>query len=215
MPRRKPKAFLRGFGEKSADNIVSEIAERKKIGLERFIYSLGILHIGAETAVLLAQQLKIKPTARRLGLLGNHEIRIKDLIGQAQKWTFENLQTIRDIGPRVAQSIYDWFHNSRNIKFLEKLERVGVKLQSAKRQALSDEFRGLTFVLTGVLRSMSRDEAKAKIRELEGHISESVSRKTDFVVAGSEPGSKYEKAKELKVKILSEQEFLKMLKKIE
>lgn len=195
-------AVLKRFGEKSAENIIREIGGKKTISLPRFIYSLGILHIGEETALLLAKQLRIK----------NLELKIKDIIKITQNFSLEELQKIQDIGPKVAQSVYNWFHNEKNIKFLEKLEKVGIVIESSKQQVVGSKLKGKTFVLTGSLESMSRDEAKEKIRELGGDISESVSKKTDYVIAGNEPGSKYEKGKKLGVKILTEKELLEMLK---
>ncbi len=202
-------AVLKRFGEKSAKNIVREISEHKKISLPRFIYSLGILHVGEETALLLAKQFRIPclPAGRQ-----NSEFRINDFIKQAQKWNLEDLQNIRDIGPKVAQSIYDWFREKKNIKFLEKLEKVGIKIENYKLQTTNYKLKGKTFVLTGSLEIMSRNEVKEKIRELGGDVSESVSKKTDYVVAGNEPGLKYEKAKQLGIKILTEKEFLIMIK---
>ncbi len=140
------------------------------------------------------------------------ELKIKDIVFQSKKWTIEELQEIRDIGPKVAESIYEWFRNERNIKFLEKLDKVCVKIEISKFQSLKVlSLKGKNFVLTGSLDSISRERAKEKIRELGGEISESVSKKTDYVVAGIEPGSKYKRAKELNIAILNEQEFLKMI----
>ena len=194
-------AVLERFGEKSAQNIVREIQAKKIIELHRFIYSLGILHVGEETALLLADKFQIS----------NSKIQIKDFIKQAQKWTIEELQQIPDIGPKVSQSIYDWFHNKRNIEFLNKLEKVGVQITNYKLQITNYKLKGKVFVLTGTLSSMSREQAKEKIRELGGEVSETVSKKTDYVVVGENPGSKYEKAKKLNIKILNEKEFLKLI----
>ena len=126
----------------------------------------------------------------------------------------EKLQNIQDIGPVVAKSIHNWFHNERNVEFLKKLEKVGIKIKipSYKLKDISYKLKNKTFVLTGSLESMTRDATKEKIRSLGGDISESVSKKTDYVIAGGEPGSKYERAKKLGVKILNEQEFLNMAK---
>ncbi len=194
---------LERFGEKSAENIVTEAAAKKKITLPRFIYSLGILHVGEETANLLAQgisnfQLPItKPT---------------DVAKTLNKFSIEDLQKFRDIGPIVAKSIYDWFRELRNLKLLERLEKVGVKIESLKLKMENGKLRNKIFVLTGQLESISREQAKEKIRALGGNISESVSKKTSFVVMGSEPGSKLEKAKKLGVKTIVEKELLTMLK---
>ncbi len=117
-----------------------------------------------------------------------------------------------DIGPAVSGSIYKWFKDKRNIGLLESLNGVGITFEKQKAVRGAGKFVGKSFVLTGSLQSMSRDEAKNKIRVLGGDVSESVSKNTDYVVAGSEPGSKYEDAKNLGVKILDERIFSAMLK---
>ena len=196
-------AVLPRFGEKSARNIIAEIKSKKNISLPRFIYSLGILHVGEETSRLLAGKFRIQ----------DMKLKMKDIILQSKKWTIEELQEIRDIGPKVAESIYSWFHNERNIKFLEKLDKVGVKIEIQKIQNLKVlSLKGKSFVLTGYLDSISREQAKEKIREAGGEVSELVSKKTDYIVAGAEPGSKYEKAVKLGIEILSEKQFFDLLK---
>ncbi len=193
-------AGLERFGDKSANNLVNEIEKKKKVSLERFIYSLGILHVGEQTAEVLA----------RKATLGN-KIGINELSKTFRNISLEEWQEIPDIGPKVAKSIYDWFREDRNLRFLERLEKVGVKLEVNQRKR-SSKFADKTFVLTGSLDSMSRDMAKERIKEFGGNVSESVSKKTDYVVAGSDPGSKFDKANQLGVKTLSEREFLDMLK---
>jgi DNA ligase (NAD+) len=196
-------AVLERFGEKSAQNIINEVKLRKIITLPRFINALGIFHVGEETALLLAKKVSsIKYQVSRPAQVSNI---LKNL-------SLEELEQIPDVGPKVSQSIYDWFHDEKNIKFLEKLEKAGVEIESVKLQASSFKLKGKIFVLTGILESMSREQAKEKIRSLGGDISESISKNTDYVVVGSEPGSKLEKAKQLGVKIISEAEFLVMLK---
>ena len=196
-------AVLPRFGEKSARNIIAEIKSKKNISLPRFIYSLGILHVGEETSRLLAGKFRIQ----------DMKLKMKDIILQSKKWTIEELQEIRDIGPKVAESIYSWFHNERNIKFLEKLDKVGVKIEIQKIQNLKVlSLKGKSFVLTGYLDSISREQAKEKIREAGGEVSELVSKKTDYIVAGAEPGSKYEKAVKLRIEILNEKQFFDLLK---
>jgi len=128
--------------------------------------------------------------------------------------SLEELQKIVDVGPVVAKSIYEFFQEKRNCKFIEKLKKVGVEIESQKSKVKSQKLKGLTFVLTGSLETMTREEAKEKIRILGGEISESVSKKTDFVICGKEPGSKLEKAKQLGLKMLNEQDFLKLLKSL-
>ena len=127
------------------------------------------------------------------------------------KITLEELQRIEGIGEVVGKSIYDWFKDKNNVEFLEILRDGGVTL-SKKSEVRSQKLRGKVFVLTGTMAGLTREEAKDKIRELGGDVSASVSKNTDYVVAGSEPGSKYDKAKKLGVKIIDEKKFLEMLK---
>lgn len=197
--------LLERFAEKSASNLVESINKSKKISLRRFLYGLGILHVGEETAFILSQQLanKIKVESGAL--------KIRQIFKFFFNLSIDDLQEMPDIGPKVAQSIYDWFHDKTNTEFLEKLDKVGIMVIVEKRQIGSDKLKGLTFVLTGELESISRDAAKDKIRHLGGDMSESVSKKTSYVIVGKNPGSKYDKAKKLGVNILEEREFLKML----
>ena len=139
-------------------------------------------------------------------------IAIEDILKVFQKLSLDDLQWAPDVGPKVAQSIYDWFREPRNVKFVERLEKAGVEVEAEPRMPKTGHLAGKTFVLTGSLASMSREAAKEKMRDLGGDASESVSKKTDYVVAGTDPGSKYEKAKKLGVKILDEEEFLKLIK---
>jgi len=122
----------------------------------------------------------------------------------------EYLQSIKDIGPVAAQSIYDWFRQKQNIMFLEKLGKVGITIKNYQLPTTNYKLSGKTFVLTGSLTNLTREEAKEKIRNLGGKVSEAVSKKTDFVVVGREPGAKLEQAKKMGVKIISDKEFLKM-----
>ena len=195
-------SVLEGFGEKSAENIVNEIADKNKVELPRFIFSLGILHVGEETALLLARQVQwnIK------------EITPRHFLDAYQKFSPEKLESIADIGPVVSKSIYGWLHRDRHVRLLYKLEDVGVKIL-VKASALVPSFAGQIFVLTGALGSMTRDEAKEQIRNRGGEMSSSVSQKTAYVIAGKDPGSKYDKAREIGVPILSEVDFLKLLEK--
>jgi len=193
-------AVLERFGEKSAQNIIQEIEAKKTVLLSHFIYSLGILHVGEETALLLA---------KKIGAVKS----ISDLISKVQKLSLEEIQTIPDVGPKVAESIYNWFHTKQNIELLKKLEKNGVKIlnQETVTKIQTQKLKGLVFVFTGTLSKFTRDEAKDKVRSLGGDVSESVSSKTSYVVCGENPGSKYQKAKELGVKIIGENEFLKLI----
>jgi len=192
LPRRKSKAFLRGFAEKSASNLIKAIKDSKKISLPRFIYSLGIRNVGEETAQDLAEQ------------FGTFE--------KFQKTDLEELEKMKDIGPVVAKSIRSWFSTKENKELLKKFKKVGVKIISQKSKVKNQKLRGLAFVLTGALKSMNREEAKKKIRALGGDVSSSVSKETDYLVVGENPGSKYNKAKKLGVKLINEEEFLKIIK---
>lgn len=182
---------LERFATKSAGNLVKAISQRRRIPLSRFILSLGIRHVGEETAIDLA----------------NHFGSIEKI----KKANQEDLEKVKDIGPIMAESIAQWFKDKQNLKLLEKFKKAGVKIirpAEHRYQPLAEKI----FVLTGELKSMTRDEAKEKIRSLGGDVSNSVSKKTDYVVVGQEPGSKYDEAKRLGIKILDESEFLKLIK---
>ncbi len=185
-------APLERFAEKSSQNLIESIHQSKKISLARFIYALGIRHAGEETAVDLA---------KHFGSL--------EKLATASPADFESLP---DVGGVMAQSIWQYFNASANKKFLAELHQAGVEVLKQEIAKTSAKLAGQTFVLTGSLESLSRDSAKAKIRSAGGEISESVSKKTAYVIVGSEPGSKHEKAKKLGVKILTEAEFLDLLR---
>jgi DNA ligase (NAD+) len=185
------KADLSGlerFGEKSADNIISSIQIHKKVSLWRFIYALGIVHVGEQTA---------QDLANHFGSL--------DKIMKASDFEINNLV---NIGPVVSKSIYEYFKDKANLHFINKLIENGVSIYYEKTKSL--KLSGKTFVLTGTLSNMSRDGAKKKITENGGSVSSSVSSNTTYVVAGDKPGSKYDDAKKLGVKIINEEEFLKI-----
>lgn len=194
---------LERFAETSAKKLVESIQSREKISLEKFIFSLGIPHIGEEGAVDLSKILSAEKTIKSPD----------DLLAAASTFKPEDWEKIKDIGPVVAKSLYDWFHNAQNSALLDKFSQAGVIIEIKRfKAAKTAKLKDLTFVLTGELSTLSRGEAKEKIRELGGDVSESVSKKTSYVVAGENPGSKYEKAKQLSVKILNEKEFLAILK---
>jgi len=176
------------FAEKSVDNLLSSIEKAKNTTLPRLIISLSIPQVGEETAYLLAQNFQFS-------------------IFNFRKATKEELEKIEGVGPIVAQSIFDWFKDRENTKTLNRLLKH-ITINSGQKLTVNNrKFSGRTFVLTGTLAGMSRDEAKEKIRALGGNVSNSVSKETDYVVAGENPGSKYERALELDVKILDENEF--------
>ena len=184
-------APLERFGEKSAENIIEEINLKKKIPFSKFIWALGILHIGEETARDLA----------------DHFGTLEKLKGAAP----EEVSEIENIGPAVSRSLYDYFQDKNNLKFMEKLQKNGIIIESHKPKTKNHKLAGLTFVLTGSLSDMSRELAKEKIISLGGKVSSSVSKNTSYVVAGIDPGSKLTNAQKLGVKVLSEREFLGML----
>ena len=193
---------LERFADKSASNLLSAIEQRRQVTLARLIYALGIRHVGEETAILLAQEI-IHQHSRVHA--------ISDLIAFCYRQPREFWQNIFTVGPVVGESFYKWFGRTDNINLLKKLEKLGVRLKH-EAQSANKKLVGKKFVLTGTLNSFSRDAAKAKIRELGGEVSESVSKKTDFVVVGAEPGEKYEQAQKLGVKIIREKEFLDLIK---
>jgi len=186
---------LERFAEKSAKNLIEAIQKSKKISLIRFIYSLGIRYVGEETAISLA------------GYFGS--------IDKLKKASKEDLEKVPDIGEKVSESVYNWFQTKQNQKFINDLLRVGVKVEKPalyQTKGSGAKLKGKTFVLTGFLESMSRLEAERKVRLLGGHPSSSISKQTDYLLVGSEPGSKLEKAKKLGVKTINEKEFLEMIK---
>jgi DNA ligase (NAD+) len=183
---------LEGFGDVSAQKLVAEIQTKKHITLSRFILGLGIRNVGEETA---------RDLAMHLGTL-------ERFIAATE----EQLLAIPQIGGVVAQSILSWLAESHHQELLADYKTVGVQVSSLILRSQEDLFlREKTFVLTGTLSAMSREEAKEKIRTLGGTVSESVSKKTSYVVVGDDAGSKERKAKELGVTILSEEAFLRML----
>ncbi|MFH1036579.1 MAG: NAD-dependent DNA ligase LigA [Patescibacteria group bacterium] len=183
--------FLERFGEKSAQNLILAIQSKKKISLARFIYTLGIRNVGEETAKDLAGKF--------------------ESIEKIEKVSFDDLQNVADVGPVVSKSIHDFLHEPRNLRFINKLKNVGVKIISEKKPEYQP-LEGISFVLTGTLETMSREAAKEKINLLGGDVNKSISRNTNFLVAGKEPGTKFEKAKKLGVKIMDEREFSKIIK---
>lgn len=183
---------LERFAEKSAENLIVAIAEAKLVTLPRFIFGLGIHHVGEETALALAQHF--------------------GTLQKIQSSSLEDLQLVPDIGPRVASSLFEFLNDKNNQELISDLQEVGVKIKEQEKSNKEQKFSGKTFVITGSLDTMSRDEAKEKIRALGGSVSESVSKKTSFVVVGAEPGSKYDKAQKLGVEILDEAQFLKLIK---
>jgi len=196
---------LERYGEKKADNIIKIIAARRELTLARFIYSLGIRHVGEETADLLASLIKNDLLRQR------NKLSLAELTKYFQKLTLESLEKLADVGPIVSQSIYDFWRQTANLELLKKFEKNGLSLAVPGFEKNIQKLINKNFVLTGTLNSLTRDEAKARIKALGGKVKESVSQETDYVVVGSEPGSKYKQAQQLGVRILTEEEFLKII----
>ncbi len=194
---------LERFAEKSADNLITAISASKKISLEKFIYALGIIHIGEETA---------RDFAKYFVTLG--KIRTPaDLFMIAHARTAEDLEQIPHIGKKVSQSVITYFHTPFTQKLLQKMTDAGIIIESPKRSSIVQSLAGQSFVLTGELVSLTRDEAKEKIRERGGDVQSAVSAKINAIIVGLSPGSKYDKAKKLGVKIINEEKFLALLRK--
>ncbi|MFA5925585.1 MAG: NAD-dependent DNA ligase LigA [Parcubacteria group bacterium] len=197
---------LERFAEKSADNLVKAINKSKKIEFPKFLYALGIRHVGEETAVLVSRNLEC--------ITHNAKLKnISDLLDNFSGAKLEDWLRIKGIGEKSAKSLVEWFNSGENKKLLEKMDKLGVQMVMPTFHVSRSTFQDKSFVLTGELRSMTRDEAKEKIRVLGGDISSSVSKNTSYVIVGKNPGSKYDKAKTLGVKTLDEGEFLDILKK--
>lgn len=179
------------MGDKLAENLLGAIAASRERELARFIFALGIRNVGEHTAKLLA------------AAFGS----IEALAGATE----EELLAIREIGPQVAESIRTFFHNPENRNVVERLFAAGVR-PSVAEKTVGGRFTGKTFVFTGALSRFTRDEAKRLVEGQGGHAAGSVSKKTDYVVAGEEAGSKLDKARQLGVRVISEEEFLELLK---
>jgi len=181
---------LERMGRKSAQNVLDEIEASKKLPLERVIYGLGIRFVGERTAQFLAEH---------FGSM--------DALMQA---SLEQLEEVNEVGPRIAASIREFLDEPKNRELVEELRKAGLQFQGKKRER-GTSLAGKTFVLTGTLANYSRDQAKKMIEDAGGRVSGSVSRKTDYVVAGADAGSKLEKARELGVKVVDERGMLELV----
>ena len=184
-------AGLERMAEKSAQNLLRELEASKKNSLARLIYALGIQFVGERTGQLLAE----------------HFSSLEELAAAKG----EELEQVPEVGPKVAASIVEFFSEPANRQLIKKLAKVGVRPTAEKREVKSDKFAGKSFVFTGGLANRTREEAGAIVQQHGGKVSGSVSKKTNYVVVGADPGSKYDKAKELGVTILSEGEFEKLV----
>jgi DNA ligase (NAD+) len=185
-------AALERMGEKSARNFLDALEASKQRDLWRLLFGLGILHVGAGVA---------KALARRFASLDDIAAACPEQLLQAE-----------DVGEVIAASVFQWFNDPEHRKLIDRLRQAGLNFQSSTHQARAagGKLAGKTFVLTGTLPTLSREEATAKIEALGGKVSSSVSKKTDYVLAGEEAGSKLEKAQKLGVPIIDEAAFLQL-----
>ena len=182
--------LLEGYGEKSVENLLLEIEESKKNSLERLLFALGIRHVGLKTATILARKF----------------LNIDNLM----KASLEELSDIPDIGDIIAKSVKDYFANLNNLALIQELKNLNVNMTYLGKVVDNEKIKNKSFVITGTL-NIKRDDLKDKIITNGGKVIESVSRKTDYLILGENPGSKYEKAKNLNIPILNEKEILEML----
>lgn len=189
--RRNDLIQLEGYGEKSIDNLLEAIEESKSQNFERVIFALGIKHVGAGVAKVLARSFKN--------------------MNEIMKATKEELQKIHEVGETISDSIINFFADKNNVNLVKDLKNFGLQFES-KQKSTASKLSRKNFVITGTLSSMTRDEAKKQIEALGGRVTERVSSKTSFLIAGENPGSKLEKAAKLKIEILKEEDFLTLLK---
>jgi DNA ligase (NAD+) len=183
---------LEGFAEKSATQLIEGLEKSKKAPLGRFLIGLGIRHVGAHVAKVLASHYG--------SLLA------------IQNATKENLQAIHEIGPEIAASVESFFQEKRNLSVIHHMKELGVRVQETPKssEGQGQFLSGKIFVLTGTLEGMTREEAKQKIESVGGRVTSSVSKQTDYVIAGKDPGSKFDNARKLGVTILNEEDFSKL-----
>jgi len=182
---------LPGFADKAAQNLLDSIEKSKERSLDRFIYALGIPNVGEHMAKVLAERFKTLDA-----LMNAREI---------------ELLSIHEVGPETAKSVYNFFREERNREEIERLREVGVKATFARMEKKEGILKGKVFVFTGALKEFTRSEAKRIVEELGGTVASSVSRNVDYVVVGENPGSKYDKAKKLGIKMINEEEFKKLI----
>ncbi|MBE2227365.1 MAG: NAD-dependent DNA ligase LigA [Ignavibacteria bacterium] len=180
------------FGDKSIDNILGSIERSKERPFEKVLYAIGIRHVGDRTARVLAKHFKS----------------VENIIAASK----EEIESIHEIGPRIAESVYDFFHTKSNLQMVEKLRKAGLNFEMEVTANASNKLEGLTFVVTGTLEKYKREEVEELIETLGGKAASSVSKKTSYVLAGAEAGSKLKKAESLGVKVIDEAEFDKLIK---
>ena len=183
---------LEGFGEKSIENLLDSIEKSKSNSLERLIFALGIRYVGKKTAKILAIYYKT--------------------MDNFIKAEYDELKSINDIGEVIAKSIVDYFSIEKNINLIDRLKNLGINMRYTGRDIniTNEKINGKTFVITGTL-SKPRDEIKEVLENLGANVTGSVTKKTDYVIVGENPGSKYDKAKSLGITVISSEEFLEMI----
>ncbi|MFW6148268.1 MAG: NAD-dependent DNA ligase LigA [Atribacterota bacterium] len=191
--KKKDLIKLDRMAEKSSDNIIKAIEKSKEKPLPNLIFALGIRYVGNYAAKLLAKRI-------------DNLLDLKDM-GQ------EELIDIEEFGPKIAGSIIQFFQKKENIEIIRKLKEVGIKFTSQEKKKKKQPLKGTQFVLTGTLKNFTREEAKDNIEMSGGRVTGSVTKNTDYVVAGKDPGQKYQQAKKMKIKIIGEEDFIKMLEK--
>ena len=179
------------MGEKSARNLMDSIEKSKSSDLNRLIYALGIRHVGEQTAWILAEHYGSLEKMESAGP--------------------EELEEVKEIGPVMAESVYNFFRSAENLSILKKLKTAGLKISSRPAAKAEGPLAGKIVVITGALKSISRPEAEEAVRRSGGKASSSVSKNTDLLVYGEEPGSKLAKAKALGVRIVTEEEFRRLI----
>ncbi len=182
--------LLEGYGEKSIQNLLDEIEKSKQNSLEKLIFALGIRHVGAKTATILARKY----------------LDLDNLINSSE----EELSDIPDIGEEISKSVYNYFQDDHNLEIINKLKELGVNTKYLGKSIDNPNIKDKSFVITGTL-NIKRDDLKDKIITNGGKVIDSVSKKTDYVILGENPGSKYDKAIKLGIKILNEKEIFEML----
>ncbi len=189
--KQKDVAGLERMGEKSAKNLIDAINKSKKAGFNRLLFALGMRHVGERAAYLLSNNFSS--------------------INELKSASKEKIESIHEIGQKVSESIVYFFAEKKNVQVVNKLEKLGVNMKSIQNKNQKDLLQGKQFVLTGTLTKYSRDEVKELIINAGGRVTSSVTKNTDYVLVGEKPGSKYEKAKTLNIKIIDERTFEKML----
>jgi DNA ligase (NAD+) len=200
--RQEDLLSLERFAKKKADNLIKSISEKRKAPLDRFIFALGILHIGALSAEKIANEIG--------SILGKKEISPSELLRAAQGISREEYLQMEDVGPVVAESLVSFWQQTETEELMKKFEKYNLILL-APATKINSNLAGKTFVLTGTLSSLTRGEAKDRIKLRGGKTRDSVSQVLDYLVVGDNPGSKLEEAKRLGVNILSEKEFLQLI----